>query len=363
MKRLTLLLLVFCLLLCACGRKSAEGTGPSQTQTPAMEETEAPLTTEETEPPTTVETEPIEYRHPLNGELLDKPWTGRAAAVTINNAIDALPQHGTNGADILYEFETEGGVTRRLGFFADFEGVDRVGSIRSTRTFFLNTVAAYDAVLIHCGGSDYAMKAQYDIEGNTIPNWEHIDEMFNSSYFFRDTERQKNGYNFEHTLFAKGENLTKVLEDYGYHIGDENGTDYGLHFAEDPEWDGESAQTLSIRFKGGKKTTATYDKETGRYTISQYGKVDVDANTDEELTKRNVLVVFAEQLTDGLRTYYELIGSGEGYLACDGQIIPIRWERPELEAPFTYTTLDGNPAVLGVGDSYIAIVDGSVHFE
>lgn len=365
MKRIALLLLVLCLLLSACGRKNAEETTttPTQTQTTAAA---TGSSTEETTQETTQETTeavPAEFRNPLNGTLLDAPWTGRATAVVINNHEEALPQYGITGADILYEFETEGGITRRLGFFGDLSAVDRVGPIRSARTFFLNAAAAYDAPLVHCGGSDYAMKSQYDFAGNRIANWEHIDEMFNGGYFFRDEERQANGYAYEHTLFTTGEKLVKVLEAKGYNTENEEGTDYSLHFLEEPEWKGETAKELTIRFRGGKKTVATFNKETGRYAISQYGEVGIDGNTEEELETRNVLVVLAKQHNNGEHSFYDLVGLGEGYLACDGQIIPIEWQRTSVEEPFVYTTQDGEPAVLGVGNSYIAVIDGSVEYQ
>lgn len=365
MKRIALLLLVMCLLLSACGRKNAEETtAPTQTETTAPAATQE--TTEETTQETTQETTeaiPEEYRHPLNGTLLDEPWTGRATAVVINNHEEALPQCGIMAADILYEFETEGGITRRLGFFGDLSAVETIGPIRSARTFFLNTAVAYDAPLVHCGGSNYATNAQYDMAGNKLSNWEHIDEMYNGGYFFRDKARQANGYAFEHTLFTTGENLIKVLDAREYDMVNEDGTDYTLQFAEEPEWDGESAQNITIYFRGGKKTVAAFNKETGRYAISQYGEVGVDANTGEELESRNVLVISATQYNNGVHSFYDLVGIGEGYLACDGKIMPIEWQRTSVEEPFVYTTADGEPAVLGVGNSYVTIIDGSVEWE
>lgn len=362
MKRLTLLLLVVSLLLCACGKKSAEATETS-TQAETTVETTTQETTEEATTQATTEAVPTEYRNPLNGTLLDGPWTGRATAVVINNHLEAMPQCGVSSADILYEFETEGGITRRLGFFADLTDVETVGAIRSARTYFLSTAAAYDAVLVHCGGSKYASDAQYDMAGNKLTDWEHLDEMLNSAYFFRDADRQANGYAFEHTLFTTGEKLTKLLEAKGYNEGNEEGTDCGLRFMEDPEWKGETAKELTIIFRGGKETTATYNEETGRYAISQYGSVGIDANTGEEVATRNVLVVFAKQHNNGVHSFYDLIGSGDGYLACDGEIIPVHWEREAVDAPFTYTTEDGEPAFLGVGNSYIAVADGSVEYQ
>ena len=52
----------------------------------------------------------------------------------------------------------------------------------------------------------------------------------------------------------------------------------------------------------------------------------------------------------------ELLGTGDGYYACNGKIIPIKWHREKDEEPFTFTLTDGTPLEQGIGNSYIAIV-------
>ena len=56
-----------------------------------------------------------------------------------------------------------------------------------------------------------------------------------------------------------------------------------------------------------------------------------------------------------VRSYYELIGSGEGYFAVDGKIVKIKWSREDVKEPFAFTYEDGTPITLGVGKSYIAV--------
>lgn len=363
MKRMIPMLLVLALLLCACGGKPEETSAPSaEDPVPQTSANDVTDTTDATDTPATDETtvpatdpEPA-ARNPLNGAALESVWTGRAMAVVINNHHEAMPQYGVSQADILYEFETEGGVTRRLGIFSDVTKVATVGPIRSARSYFINVATSYGAPLAHCGGSEYALAAKYDINGNTISKWEHIDEMYNGAYFFRDTARQSQGYAYEHTLFTSGEKLGKALAARNYNMVIAEGVDYGLQFAETPALDGEKAEQINIKFLGEKTTTATYNKETGRYEIAQYGEVGVDANNGEKLASRNVLVIYAQQSKKGIHSFYDLIGTGEGLFACDGKIVPIVWTRNSVEDTFAYTLKDGTPITLGVGNSYVAIV-------
>ena len=105
MKKLIALLLIASLILCGCGASTPAATEATTapTEAPATEATEAP--TETTEAPTEP---PVVYRNPLNGEVLDEPYTGRIFAVTISNIRDALPHYGTMEADILMEMWVNG---------------------------------------------------------------------------------------------------------------------------------------------------------------------------------------------------------------------------------------------------------------
>jgi len=300
------------------------------------------------------------YRHPLTGAPLEEPWFGRVTAVVINNLKEAMPQHGISDADILYEIETEGGITRMLGLYTDLASVDRIGPIRSTRTYMNNTAMAYDAPIIHCGGSVPGLKGCFDDSGSTIKNWNHINQQYNGAYFYRDKDRSKNGYAYEHTLFTTGEKLLAGLADKGYGEASENLLEYGLQFTDEPVIEGETANTVVITFRGGKTTTMTYNASTGVYEASQYDKEYVDGNNDVRMAFRNVVVLYSPQwfISDGYyqRSYYDLIGEGKGHMAVDGKIVPILWTRPSLREPFSYTLEDGTPLEFGAGKSYFSVV-------
>ncbi len=357
MRKKLALLLALCLLLCGCQK--------ADTQDPTTEPTTAPTqpTTQPTEPtaPSTEPTEPtpppVLYRHPLTGEALDAPWSGQITAVMINNLKKALPQCGISEADIFYEIEVEGDITRCLAVFSDLSGVEAIGPVRSARTAFNSVAVSYDAPLIHCGGSPgLALAGRYGASYDTIANWEHIDQAYNGAYFYRDTFRVENNYAWEHTLFTTGEKLQQALEAKGYNTPTEN--TYGLTFTPDVELNGEKAEEVTVKFKGGKTTTFTYDSEAKRYTMHEYDQVHVDGNTGEAVTFKNVIAIYTNQwyASDGTHKFYDTIGSGKGYAAINGQIVPILWERDTLRTAYTYTLEDGTPLALDVGTTYIALV-------
>lgn len=354
MKRIAAFTLCVCLLLCGCGPTYEVPYAPTTqgTTVPATQET-----TQET----TVATEPvILYQHPLTGEALESPYMQRPTAVVINNIKACMPQSGLSEADMIFEFETEGGITRLLAIFSDLSDTAAIGPVRSARTYFSSVANGYGLPLIHCGGSRDALKGMHDKSG-TLKQWDHIDQRFNGGYFYRDQARKSAGYAYEHTLFTTGEMLTEGLADKKLNTVYTEPVDYGMVFAEDAAVTGEAAGTVTVTFRGKKTTTLTYDAATGLYSAAQYNKNHIDAVTGETLTYRNVLMLHTKQqlIYDGTysRSYYDLYkDDGEGYYAIGGQIVPIKWSRKDANSPFVFTNTDGTPLTLGVGTTYVGVI-------
>ena len=65
----------------------------------------------------------------LTGKLVPES-IGRTKAISVmlNNIQAALPQSGIANAEVVYEAPVEGGITRLMGIFEDYQDVDRVGA-------------------------------------------------------------------------------------------------------------------------------------------------------------------------------------------------------------------------------------------
>ena len=61
----------------------------------------------------------------------------RPLAVMLNNIKEGCPQSGTEDAAIIYEVPVEGRITRLMGIFEDYNSVEKIGSIRSSRDYFV----------------------------------------------------------------------------------------------------------------------------------------------------------------------------------------------------------------------------------
>ena len=366
MRRLLVFTLMLSLILCGCGAdKTLENTAPSTTQAPTTVPAETTAPTQDVTVPTEPEDvedppAPVEpaYRHPLTGEALDAPFTGRPLAFSIGNTIAALPQHGISKADLFFEIEAEGDITRFLAVITDLEAVPAIGPIRSARTFFNSVALSCNAPIVHCGGSNRGIAGYHDLTGSKISGWQHFDQFtYGNTYFYRDQSRKSSGYAQEHTLFTTGETMCKALTDKKYQSSEP--WDLGLRFADKINPEGDTATELTVHFLGGKTSDFAYDAATGLYSIRQYNRDLIDGNTKKQLTFRNLFVLYADQTKrkggSYIRSYYDLIGEGEGYFAVDGKVVKICWSREDVNAPFVFTYADGTPVTLGVGQTYIAI--------
>ena len=373
MKRmLTLILVLSLILLCGCGAQS-EATEPStvpETQISTEAPTEAPAQETEapTEAPTEGPTEPLVYTNPLTGETLDAPLESRIFAITINNIGAALPHYGVSKADLFFEMFVNDSCTRGLALFADVTEAEAVGSVRSLRYNFTDICQSFDAIVVHASGSDAVLN---DLHSTTVPNISVESEI--ADYYFRDNNRLNNGYAWEHCLFVKGPDLKEYAASKGISVTKPAGTTYGLNFTENgaPE-DGEDANVVTINMIHGstrKTSIMTYDPEIGQYTFKQYNRDVYDGWYDVRESYENVIVLLCPVHDQRVKstTYHvaELTGSGEGYFACDGKIIPILWSRESDTSLFQFTRTDGTPLELGIGSSYISLapLTSTVEYE
>ena len=370
MKRIMALALVFALLLCGCGGKEEpavqdepETTAAVETTGAAAEET-AEATTEPTTEPTTMPTEPEVYYNPLNGAILEEPFTGRVFAHTITNTKDAIPHVGVMNADILFEVYASTGVVRDLALFTDIANAGAIGGTRSTRPIFNDIAQHYDAILTHAGGSSIALEdaAGKGLDHYNVDSLDRQGDPLAQETAYRDKEHGRDGTN---NLFGYGAGIYAYAEAQGVRLTQDGDKDYYLRFAEDgTPANGAAADEITMTFgKNTKTTTMVYDTELGKYVYNQYGKVMQDQITEEVEAFENVIIMQAVTDTWDVYQITEFTQGGSGFFACGGKLVPILWTCDDHDEPFRFMTLDGQELVLGMGNSYIAILDVSNPIE
>src|SRR5205823_4948239 len=112
--------------------------------------------------------------------------------VQVENLPAARPQSGLQNAAIVYEYVTEGGISRFSALYTSAPS-GRVGPIRSARLVTIALARIYGAVVVYSGGSEYI---NGQIRSAGIP---HVDENSANGDLFRDNTRAA-----PHNLYSDG---------------------------------------------------------------------------------------------------------------------------------------------------------------
>lgn len=357
MKKRSFLVMVLCVLVCCMLFVSC-----SDKQDPSDQVINQTQTEDEPEQEKEQEKEPVkvypEFVNPLTGlETTKELSQNRPVAVMINNIHQSLPQIGVSYADIIYEVLEEGGITRLMALFQDYESVPELGSIRSARDYYIDISDAHNAIYVHCGGSTYAK--------DTIAQrkTQDIDGMF-MGYFYRSAERLKT-MAYEHTLMISGRGLKTNIEKKGYST---KVSAQPLAFGKDDvEIEGQRAEYVQIPFSLALSTnpyalsTFEYNNETKTYFKGHYSSKHIDGCNDQQLEFKNVLALECDQNViagDDLGCIaVHFTGRGTGYYSTNGKIKQIVWEKKTRTSTYTLYEQDGvTPLVLNPGKSYIGII-------
>ena len=310
------------------------------------------------------------YRNPLTGEETETDISRNCpVGVMLNNVKEALPQSGNSKADMYYEVPEEGGITRILALFQDVTNVGQIGTVRSTRPYFVRLAVGQDALLTHCGGSNQAYviikKYMRKADFNDIDCLNHGTNCA-YSYFKRSEARLNAGFAIENTMYIHSDNIQEYLSKNTDTIRTTHKKDFtpSQQFIEDgTPAQGSSAQSIDVVMSQYKHTLFDYDESTGSYGVSEFGSPYIDEVTGEQIHVENVVVLLTDISVNEESALGHLsvvlTGTGTGYYACGGKFIPITWEKKDVVDQQRFYDQDGNQIKFGIGKTYICIVDKS----
>lgn len=302
--------------------------------------------------------QPTTYINALTGEETSKEIAlQRSVAVMVNNISIAQPvQTGLTDADIIYETEVEGGITRLLALYKDLKSVKTFGTVRSARYAYIDIAAGHNAVYIHHGK---------DVE-HALPHFNVVDRI--ELQVGNGGERISNGLSSEHTLYGHGDKLWKTIKNNIANSTLNEQENAWVNFEKKDKsvkYDN-VAESVTVPFSASYKTTFKYNAETGRYT-RYFGTTErKDYNTKESVTVKNVFVLnttisdFAncQEAAKGKSAHKDVkLASGSGYYFVNGTYTKINWTKGDAADGFKFTKEDGSELKVNVGNSWVCIAD------
>ncbi len=321
---------------------------PEPTPTPTPEPTPTPVPTPTPTPTPEPTPTPVPERATLTGEPVPEKQP-RPIAVRIDNSPNARPHSGIAEADLVYEAPTEAGVTRFLALYQT-SAPEVVGPTRSARLMDIDVVPMHDAMLAYSGASIGVQERLWQaglpllvLEGNA------------SSASWRDGSRFA-----PHNLYTSIPALRNAADAHGWMRDAENTP---FNFGELPG-NGLAGRGVNIPYASG-YVEFRYNDDTDSYERSVNGTEARDMNSDDIVSPRNVVVVWANFFigdiapnTRGeISNNVDLYGSGNAWVLRNGQRFEAEWRRTERTEPLRFYDRESDEEIpLDEGKTWINLL-------
>lgn len=349
------------LLLAGCGKSYVETdvtavstqaeTTPEQTTRTLETEPEPEETEKETEPEERVEANG-KIKSYLTGEMVDvAKGNRRPLAVMMSNDKQALPQYGINRAGVVYEAPVEGSMNRYMAIIEDYDDLERIGSVRSCRTYYTYFAREFDAVYAHYGQSTFAKPYLKNVD-----NINGLDGVGGNAYY-RTGDRKA-----PHNAYTSFEKLQTAMEKLGY--SQEYDKDYAGHyrFARNGEQVVlENSQEAWQVYPGYimNKPYFEYSEEDGLYYRYQYG--GPHEGSEGQIAVKNIIFQYCSTGHYATTEYLNIdVHTPQyGYYITGGRAIPVSWEKDGQLGVTHYYNTENEEITLNQGKTWVCIIPTS----
>ena len=270
--------------------------------------------------------------------------------IQVENLNDARPQSGLSTADIVYEYETEGGISRFSAMFFSTPTAT-IGPVRSARLATIKLISIYNATLIYSGASDFVYETLVNSGARQYSETAAEGALFRISSRFAP-----------HNLYTDGAHFAPLAQRVGPHT-----TTYQL-------WNRTAIQALppggttvtrfTVPVSASETPTYSYDLATGGYQRTEPDTgVLTDTDTQAPWEPKNILVLpvsvtTGPEVESGCCTYgldFGLVATGPAQLMVGGQMYPITFNESGSGPP-VLTMANGQPAPVTSGQVLIELV-------
>ena len=332
-KKIVIMLLLLCTLLTGCGKDTYGPVKPGEAGNKDNKDNNEPVVNQKL-------------------KIVDVNSKSRPVAVMINNLSAARPvQSGVMDAYIVYEIIVEGGITRYMAVYKD-KDTAKIGTVRSSRDYYLDYALENDAIYVHFGWSPQAQ----ELIGKLGVN--NINGLYDDA-FWRDNPMN---LAYEHTAYTSMDKIIKVAKNKGYRLTSEK--DLLLNYSADEvsienEESSLKADNVSIRYSNVVTTSYKYNPTDKLYYRSVNGSVQKDYVTKKQYTTKNIIISYVDNgnISNDNKGRQELnnIGTGKGYYITDGYSIPITWTKTSRNEQTVYKKLNGEEITVNDGNTFIQI--------
>lgn len=283
---------------------------------------------------------------PLSG-LICQNYQRRPLAVVLAEDPVARPLAGLSQADLVFEMPViTGSITRLLAVYV-CNSPTEIGSLRSARHDFIPLTMGLDAILIHWGGSHFALDK---LNTGIMDNIDALKNPYNAFY-------QKQSIPQPHNGFTSMERLLNSAKKLGYRLENEF---EGYPHTQDKSQQA-SGKILRIGYSEPYNVSYQYEPKNNSYLRYRANLKEIDKNNNQQIEAKNIVVmrVFSEQIEGPDYNNLDFEGTGQCQIYQNGIVIPCAWQKSEKNLTSKLKFLDKNNQEIPFvpGQTWIEIVE------
>ncbi|MEA2113400.1 MAG: DUF3048 domain-containing protein [Patescibacteria group bacterium] len=289
--------------------------------------------------------ESMEKISPLNGTSCQN-FQRRPLAVVLANDPVTRPLAGISQADLVFELPViTGSITRLIAVYL-CASPDEIGSLRSARHDFIPLAMGLDAILVHWGGSHFALDK---LNAGIMDNIDALKNSYNA--FFR-----KNAIPRPHNGFTSVKRIINSSRKMGYRL--ENNFE-GYLFQQTQNSERRTEKTLKIGYSYPYNVSYQYNFADNSYLRWRAGKKEIDRNNNRQIVAKNIVIMraFSRQIEGPDYNDLDIEGSGECQVYQNGEVVSCVWKKDAGNPKSKLCFLDENSG------EEIAFVPGQIWIE
>ena len=286
----------------------------------------------------------------------------RPIAVMMPTDKIAQPSYGIGSAKVLYEIMEEGEISRQMAIIDTWQGMQKIGNIRSCRLYYIPEATEWDPILIHFGGVFYMKEMITRPDINNLSGTSQYGTgggAPGSGAFYRTDDRKA-----PHNAYISATGIASAAGQLGYslNVRPEYYKPQHFLFAEGVNTlaqyaDAKQANTVDLsQIFTYTKSAFTYNPSDGLYYKTLHGKAQTDGLTGQQLSFANILIQNTKWVNlDGKYLAFANYDIEDGYFCTKGKAIHVNWVKSGDYEPTRYYDDFGNEIQLNTGKTYIAI--------
>jgi len=264
------------------------------------------------------------------------------ALVQVENAPGTEPHSGLQQANIVFEYLTEGGITRFTAVYFNPSGNTKIEPVRSARLITLRLVKSFGGVLFYSGASNHVLGV---LKSENIPSFNEN----STQYFARDSSREA-PHNLDTTTgkIAQGVQAKDLHRSYAlWPSGAAPAGGKPVHSIAFPQT---PAHSVTCTFSGG---SYTYQGETD----AAAGGAPLKIANEVLLQVAHHDAGYTEDVLGAAGIDYDLQGTGAATVYRGGNRYDAKWDLSNPDRPLRLLGANGKAFPMAPGLTWIFVVD------